>query len=91
MTLVLDNGGDTIKHGISTPTLSYNCLARVKRTLELAPESIIGHKEIYRPIERGILVDLTLQTKIWELILSSYKGVNSMVMGIPAYMPSSVK
>jgi hypothetical protein len=63
MALILDNGGYTIKHGMvdsEAPQLNYNCLARIKHVLELAPQSLTGHREIYRPIERGLLVDLTL-------------------------------
>jgi hypothetical protein len=68
MALVLDNGGYAIRYGgveDRAPSIAYNCLARIRHSLELAPASLVGHKEIYRPIERGLLVDLTLQTKIW--------------------------
>jgi len=88
---VIDLGADTIKHGFSNshPSLVYNCMARWKRDLILGPDSLVGSDEIKRPMERGVLVDPTLQASILNSILSSMPKETPLVISCPIFSPPS--
>lgn len=78
-TLIIDNGGDTLKYGWSTeekPSLLPNLTARLKHQFTVLvgdelqqvqnPTSLYGHT---RSTERGMIVNLGNQTQVWKRML----------------------
>lgn len=73
-TLVLDNGGDTIKVGYSTadaPTVIPNTIARDRARhvyvgSELSKCRDFGEIQFRRPMEKGFIINWELQKEIWE-------------------------
>ena len=78
-TLIVDNGGDTLKYGWSTddaPEIIANVTARLKHQItvlvgdELSkvqnPNSLIA---ITRSTERGVICNLANQTQVWKRML----------------------
>jgi actin-related protein 6 len=76
-TLVMDNGGNTIKAGLvdadgfSKPSVIPNCIARdrTRKTYvasELDKCRDLGEIQIRRPVEKGFIVNWDAQRAIWD-------------------------
>lgn len=96
MALLLDSGAYTIKAGRtgSEPTLTYNCVGKVRRSslLTYGPSTLRGFHEVCRPIERGVLVDPKLQRKIWSRILKQTQPSDTaLAMTVPIYTPKTTR
>lgn len=92
---LLDSGGYTIKSGFSTspPSLRYNCVGKMKRSSVVThcPLSLRGFHEVCRAVERGVIVDPQLQSKIWGKVFKQVTpSETSLVMSLPIYTPKTV-
>lgn len=86
--IILDNGGYTLKYATKGQecTEVQNCLARFGREIVVAPETLSEVSEVRRPVQRGVLVDPQLQSKVWKKTIGS---ANSLLVNYPLYSPSA--
>ena len=92
---LLDSGGHTLKSGFSTshPALHHNCVGKMKRSSVVthSPLSLRGFHEVCRPVERGVIVDPQLQSKIWGKVFKQVTpSETSLVVSLPIYTPKTV-
>ena len=81
-TLVLDNGGQTIKAGFSTsssPSIIPNCIARDRAKhsyvgSQLSKCKDFGEITFRRPVEKGYIVNWEAQREIWDYEFFSEKS-----------------
>lgn len=95
-TLILDNGGDTVKYGwndATTPSIMPNVTARLPQQWTVLvgdqlqsiqnPNQLIG---VTRSTERGIITNLGNQVQVWKRILDLCNVDISGVLSVEAQM-----
>jgi len=81
-TLILDNGGNTIKAGFSTSssaTIIPNCIARDRSKHSFIGSQLsnckdFGEISFRRPVEKGYIVNWEAQREIWDYEFFSEKS-----------------